>query len=142
MSVESLFEALPKDMRQTLGTVLAVVRALQERAHHAREHMASLDSALAAAEREPARGDETVREKQGDLTRDIRAARSRAEARFSELVTALETIRLDLLRLRAGVGTLESITVDLAAADAVGRETDRLVAGRREVDDFIRPRRN
>ena len=49
----------------------------------------------------------------------------------------LETVRLDLLRLQVGVGSVEHITRELAAATAVGEEADRLEAGRREVEAVI-----
>lgn len=56
------------------------------------------------------------------------ARRGGDDARKSELIAALETIRLDLLRLRAGTGSLESITADLAAAERIGQAADRAIA--------------
>jgi hypothetical protein len=52
-------------------------------------------------------------------------------------VTALESLRLDLLRLRAGAGTVEGITTDLEAARELGESADRLLAGAREVDAVL-----
>ena len=61
---------------------------------------------------------------------DLTAARDASRARLGESVAALETIRLDLLRLRAGAGSVDRVTADLAAAAEVGRAVDRLlVAG-------------
>jgi serine/threonine-protein kinase len=138
MSAEDMFAALPKDMRRQLGDVPAVLKALRARATSAREQMASLDESIAMAERAPAR--DAARQKQAALIDDLRSARQQVDARMSDVVMALETIRLDLLRLQSGVGSVEHITVDLAAAEEVGREADRLVAGRREVEDAIRRR--
>jgi serine/threonine-protein kinase len=138
MSAESLFASLGKDTRQLLGDVPAVLRALEDRAKSARQQMARLDASLADLERNPAR--QSTRERHESLVAECRAARGAAESRLTEVVTVLETLRLDLLRLHAGMGTVESITLDLAAADGVGRDTERLLAARREVDDLIAPR--
>jgi eukaryotic-like serine/threonine-protein kinase len=138
MSAESLFASLGKDTRQLLGDVPAVLRALEDRAKSARQEMARLDASLADLERNPAR--QSTRERHESLVAECRAARGAAESRLTEVVTVLETLRLDLLRLHAGMGTVESITLDLAAADGVGRDTERLLAARREVDDLIAPR--
>jgi serine/threonine-protein kinase len=138
MSAEDMFAALPKDMRRQLGDVPAVLRALRQRATSAREQLASLDDSIVVAERAPARA--ASKQKQEALVADLRSARQQVDGRMSEVVTALETIRLDLLRLQAGVGSVEHITLDLAAAEEVGREADRLVAGRREVEDALRRR--
>jgi len=134
MSAESLFQSLPKPLRESLGDVPAVLRGLQERAHATREQIAKLDSVFAS-------GTGDAREHAGDkreaLAGDVKKSRAVAEARLAELVTALETVRLDLLRLQAGIGSPESITQDLAAAAEVGREADRLVAGLGEADAAI-----
>jgi len=137
MSAESLFQSLSKPLRESLGDVPAVLRGLQERAHATREQIAKLDAVFAS-------GTGDAREHAGDkreaLAGDVKKSRAVAEARLAELVTALETVRLDLLRLQAGIGSTESITQDLAAAAEVGREADRLVAGLGEADAAIRRR--
>jgi hypothetical protein len=52
-------------------------------------------------------------------------------------VAALETIRLDLLRLRAGAGSVDRITADLAAAGEIGETVDRLLAAGEEIDKVV-----
>jgi eukaryotic-like serine/threonine-protein kinase len=136
MSAEDMFAALPKEMRRQLGDVPAVLKSLRQRATSAREQIASLDQSIVMAERAPAR--DAAKQKQAALVDDLRSARQQVDSRMSDVVTALETIRLDLLRLQSGVGSVEHITVDLAAAEEVGREADRLVSGRREVEDALR----
>jgi hypothetical protein len=131
ISAEALFQSLPKALRESLGDVPAVLRTLQERAHAVREQIDKFDAVLATSSgNSPGRAD-AQREA---LTSDVKAARKTAESRLSELVTALETVRLDLLRLQAGVGKPESITQDLAAAAAVGQDADRLIAALGEAD--------
>ena len=55
-------------------------------------------------------------------------------------MTALENLRLDLLRLHAGAGNAEGITRDIIAAAALGDEADRLLAGAEEVEESLKTR--
>ncbi|UCD24306.1 MAG: serine/threonine protein kinase [Gemmatimonadota bacterium] len=59
-----------------------------------------------------------------------------AMERLSATVAALETLRLDLLRLHAGNVTLDELTQDIEAADQVRREIDRHLEAAREVEDL------
>jgi len=59
--------------------------------------------------------------------------RDAAEQRLGTVVASLELIRLDLLRLRAGATTLESVTQDLTRASEIGEQTGRLVRAAEEV---------
>jgi hypothetical protein len=52
-------------------------------------------------------------------------------------VGALETIRLNLLRLHAGSGTIEGVTTHLDLAAEVSAEVERMLAARREVDQAL-----
>jgi hypothetical protein len=53
-------------------------------------------------------------------------------------VAALENIRLDLLRLKAGVGTVDQLTADLNAARDLQHEIDLAVEANREVEEALR----
>jgi hypothetical protein len=53
-------------------------------------------------------------------------------------VEALETIRLNLLRLYAGSGSVQNLTTDLGLAREVATEINRQLAARREVDEVLR----
>ncbi|MDH3497558.1 MAG: serine/threonine protein kinase [Gemmatimonadota bacterium] len=55
--------------------------------------------------------------------------------RLATAVAALETLRLDLLRLHAGTGTLDELTRNLEAARRIGDEVDAALAGQRETRD-------
>jgi hypothetical protein len=72
------------------------------------------------------------------LLKNLGTSKAAAGARLEELVAALETIRLDLLRLRAGTSTVEGTTADLAAADEIAAQTERLLAGQEEVERLTR----
>jgi len=59
-----------------------------------------------------------------------------ATERLSATVAALETLRLDLLRLHAGNVTLDELTQDIEAAEQVRLEIDRHLEAAREADDL------
>ncbi len=138
MSAEAMFDSLPREQRAALGDVPAVLRELEAHARVARARIGELDAGIAEAQhgRGAQRGVSTSR--QDALVADLTERRARAEERLSELVTALENVRLDLLRLRTGGGSVEGVTRDIAAARAFGEEADRLLASGREVEDAIR----
>ena len=133
MTAEALFDELPKATRQSLGDVPEVLRGLEAHARIARARIEELDAAIAAAQG----GFGRAADRQGALVRDLREARASAENRLGAAVTALESLRLDLLRLRAGAGSVEGMTADLAAAKELGENADRLLAGAREVDAVL-----
>jgi serine/threonine-protein kinase len=135
MSAESLFASLPNALRESLGDVPKVLHGLEAHARSVRARIEELDASLAEAQRGPSRAVATDR--QDALVNDLVAARDRAQTRLEELVTALENLRLDLLRLRAGGGSFDGITIDLAAAKEFGLEADRLLASGREVEQAL-----
>ena len=71
------------------------------------------------------------------LDRDLHVARDAAKQRMADAVTALEGIRLNLLRLTAGAGSVDSLTADLAAARDVAEDVRRLLEGRQEVEAHL-----
>ncbi|MEP6493855.1 MAG: serine/threonine-protein kinase [bacterium] len=136
MSAEAIFESFSKEQRASLGDVPKVLHGLEAHARSVRTRITELDQALGEVQRGPSRG--SSNERQDALVADLVATRERAEARLEELVTALENLRLDLLRLRAGGGSIDGITLDLAAAREFGAEADRLLASGKEVEDTLR----
>lgn len=110
MSAEALYVGRPKEVRQTLGDVPSVLHGLEAQA----------------------------RAMQEQLVADLRAARATAEQRLADIVTALDTLRLNLLRLHAGAGSAESITQDLASAKSLGEDVDRLLEGGAEAERVVR----
>jgi serine/threonine-protein kinase len=138
MSAEALYTSFPKAVRESLGDVPAVLRALEAHAHAARARIEELDATLAQAQHAPRGGSSDQR--QEALVADLHTARVKAEARLADVVTALENVRLDLLRLHAGAGSTEGITQDLAAARVLGEDADRLLAGVREAEDALKSR--
>jgi hypothetical protein len=138
MSAESIYESFPKDVRQSLGDVPGVLRALESQARAARARITELDATLVEARRDSNVAASSARK--DSLVADLETERERADARLSQVVTALENLRLDLLRLHAGAGSAEGITRDILAASALGEEADRLLAGVKEVEETLKAR--
>ncbi|HEY8175268.1 MAG TPA: serine/threonine-protein kinase [Gemmatimonadaceae bacterium] len=139
-SAQALFEELPKDLRRSLGDVPVVLQELESQARVVRARIEQLDATITETHTGIGSGRADTRGKQDALIADLREARVRAEERLANLLTALETTRLDLLRLRAGHGSAESITQNLLAAKTLGEDVDRLLSGRAEVDAALRGR--
>ena len=68
------------------------------------------------------------------IVTDLSAERDLVQQRLKDAVAALETIRLNLLRLHAGTGTVQSLTTDLGLAREVVEEISGQVDGHREVE--------
>ena len=136
MSAEAIYSGLAKDQRKLLGDVPAVLHGLEAHARAMRTRIADLDRSLVEAQGTSARAATAAHQEK--LVTDLRATRSAAEQRLSDVVTALETLRLDLLRLQAGAGSAESITQDLSSARALSDDVDRLLEGQHEVELVVK----
>ena len=135
-AADDLYASLPKPMRAALPELPAVLSRLEQQARAVRARIEQLEQSLADAESSASPGAAATH--RASLTADLTLARNAAKARLGETVAALETIRLDLLRLRAGVGTVDRITADLNAAGDIGAAVDRLLAASEEVDETLR----
>jgi serine/threonine-protein kinase len=111
-AAEELFAALPAAQRERLGDVPALVARLQADAERLRA--------------------------QADTDASGEAPAGRAAERLRVTVAALEAVRLDLLKLHAGAGSLDELTRDVEAARELGRRVDAELAardaGRRALD--------
>jgi serine/threonine-protein kinase len=120
VAAAELFAALPTAYRQQLDELPAIVASLEARAAEAR---AEIDVLAAIA---PSGSDDA----------EVLAARRKAAAaHLAESVTALESIRLDLLRLHAGAVDVAPLTTLMDAARRIGEDLDRLAEAQREVED-------
>jgi serine/threonine-protein kinase len=125
VAASELFAALPKEYREQLAELPATVAALEARAAEARADM-DVVAALAPS----GSGDASA----------LGARRDAAKARLAESVAALESIRLDLLRIHAGAGDLAPLTTLMDAARRVADDLNRLAAAQQEVEAATRPR--
>jgi serine/threonine-protein kinase len=93
-------------------------------------------NALPPAEREQVKDVPEVVER---LEKEAEVLRARGETgeRLAETVAALENLRLGMLKLRAGTGTLGDLTEWLERAREVGEYVDRRVAAESEVKGLL-----
>jgi len=124
MAAEQLYEGLHKDVRRSLGDVPAVLRQLEGHAERMRARVEELDRAREDAANEP-------------IAQEIRGTRDAAGERLHNVVGALERLRLELLRLHAGSGDVERMTLDLSAARALTDDIRSRAQAQREVNDML-----
>ena len=124
MAAEQLFDSLPKETRDALGDLPAVLRRLQDDAQALRKMYEGLQEAIADA------GDAASSSQYADVL----ATRDETHAKLGETVGALETIRLNLLRLHAGSATVEGLTTHLGLAAEVSEEVERLISAYKSMD--------
>jgi serine/threonine-protein kinase len=148
MAADQIFESLPKDSRKALEDLPSLVRRLEAEAQGMRARVEELNamiaglgdealSAQSATLRENPAG-AVVGDQRSKLRADLIAKREQASQRLAVSVAALENIRLDLLRLKAGVGTVDQLTADLDAARDLQAEIALAIESRREVEVLIR----
>lgn len=129
MAAEQLYESLPKETRHALRELPAILRRLQDDAQLLRKRHDDLHEAIQVA------GDAaTSPEYTG-----IRATRDEIHTKLGETVGALETIRLNLLRLHAGSLSVQGLTTHLGLAAEVSEQVERLVEAHDEIDRFRYP---
>ncbi len=128
LAAEQLYERLPKATRQALGDLPALLERLQRSAQMLRTRHEELTSAIDMQRRTNDAPDvDALREERDDVHDRLTAA-----------VSALETIRLNLLRLHAGSAAVEGLTTHIGLAEEVSDEIERMVAARAEIDASLR----
>jgi predicted Ser/Thr protein kinase len=133
-AVVSLYESLPADAQRALPGLRRTVEGLEEDAQRMRGLLDECDATLEGLEgRFPTVGDTTGRVAQ------VRALRDQAAQRMQQAVAALETLRVDLLRLTAGTVALDAVTTRLGTAREVAADLERLLDAREEVDRLLEP---
>ena len=136
MAAEQLFDELPREARRQLRDLPDVVRRLERDAQKMRLRLEELNEALEGT-RDEGRGkggDVAIPARHDRIVSDLEAERELVQARLGDAVRALETIRLNLLRLHAGSGSVRNLTTDLGLARSVAQEIGFLLEGRREVE--------
>jgi serine/threonine-protein kinase len=119
VAASELFAALPKEYREELSELPAIVAALEARAAEARAEV-DLLAGMAPSE---------------SHTELLADRRKTAASQLADSVAALEGIRLDLLRLHAGASDLKPLTTLLDAARRVGEDLGRLAEAQEEAED-------
>ena len=136
MAAEQLFEELPRETRHQLRELPDVVRRLEQDAQKMRQRLEELNDALGGKGNDgPGKlGDAVPGAPHDRIVADLETERNLVHTRLADAVKALETIRLNLLRLRAGSGSVQSLTTDLGLAREVAAEINLLLEGRREIE--------
>lgn len=125
-AAEQLFESLPRETRAALGDLPDVLARLQDDSRSLRRRYDRLQEALAGSSEAT------------DGADDLRRLRDETHLRLREAIGALEMIRLSLLRLHAGLASVESLTTHLGVAADVSAQVERLIAAHDEVERELR----
>jgi hypothetical protein len=131
----ALFEALDKETRRALGDLPDVVQRLERHARGVRARLADIERTITETRIASPTLQATRR---ASLVADLEAAREAVQRRLGQVAEALESIRLGLLRLRVGEGTVEGVTEDLTEARAIGEQTVRLLQAEEEAEAVLR----
>ncbi len=118
-AAEALYAALPPAERRQLAEVPALLRQLEGDVQALRRQELALTRALGEAAGRT------------DVVRDLESARNAGGAKLATALSALENLRIDLLRLSAGQAAGPGLTEHLEAARRIGREVDARI----EVDE-------
>ena len=132
-ATDHLYQSLPKAVRKELAALPDTVLRLERNATTLRASIDSFDEHLAAFER-GGRRDAAVEA-------ELREARELAAGRLGQTIAALESIRLDLLRLQLGRLGVESVTASLEAARHVGTQIAYVAEAHDEVERLLEPDR-
>lgn len=111
-AAEALFAALPPPERAQLAEVPGLLRQLEGDVRALRRQDQAMIRALAEAAGRV------------DLVRDLESARKAGSAKLASALSALENLRIDLLRISAGQAAGPGLTEHLEAARRIGREVD------------------
>ncbi|MDH4352132.1 MAG: hypothetical protein OEW56_13370, partial [Gemmatimonadota bacterium] len=130
LAADHLYQALPKRTQRELPDLPDVVRRLETDAHSMRRRVEELNDLIGQVGDD----DRVGGERRAKLREELRTTRDAAQAKMLEAVTALETIRLGLLRLQAGTATADGITQDLAVARGLLGEMGELAEAAEEVE--------
>src|SRR6185369_7683948 len=130
-ATDHLYDALPKAVRKELAALPETVRVLERNATTLRASIDSCDEHLMAFER-GGRRDAAVEA-------ELREARDLAAGRLAQTIAALESIRLDLLRLQMGRVGVESVTASLTAAQRVSTQIAFVAEAQDEVERLLQP---
>jgi hypothetical protein len=134
MAAEQLFEQLPRETRRELRELPEVVRRLENDAQKMRPLVEELNDALGGTGKGTDRQDVAAAARHDRIVADLAAERDLVQRRLGDAVKALETIRLSLLRLHAGAGSVQRLSTDLGLARDVAAEINLLLEGHREID--------
>jgi len=134
LAAEQLYDALPKATRAKLKELPDALRRLEGDAQRLRARLDELQDALAGGEASTAPADDPIGRRRAEVRQALEAERGLVERRHADAVAALESIRLSLLRLHAGTGSVETLTTDLGLSREISADAQRLLEAHRELE--------
>src|SRR5438876_1245325 len=139
MAAEQLYDTLPKETRQQLRELPDVVHRLEQDAQRMRARLEELQEALSDVGQRgtPGTPDPAIGARHDRIVADLSAERDLVQQRLKDAVAALETIRLNLLRLHAGTGSVRSLTTDLGLARDLARNIGAQVEAYGEIEKAL-----
>jgi hypothetical protein len=140
-ATDALFQALPAPLKKDLAKLPQTVRTLENDAQTLRSQITQLDRSLAdlGGDRGSAESAAGARERQRMIA-DLTATRDVARSRLAASVTALENIRLGLMRLQLGSAPVASVTTAILDAQRIAREIALAVEASVEVEAALKRR--
>ena len=111
-AAEALFAALPAAEQRRMIEVPGLIRELEGDVQAMRRQEVALTRSLVEAAGRP------------EAVRELEAARRHGSAKLQAALSALENLRIDLLRISAGQAAGPGLTAHLEAARRIGREVD------------------
>jgi hypothetical protein len=124
VAIDDLFAALPGEYRESLRDLPAIARRLTARATDLRTTIDRVNATAGGASTAANQALEKVK--------------SAHALRLTETVTALERLRIGMLRLHGGLADLRPVTTALEVARAIDRDVGRLIEGQADVSGVRR----
>ncbi len=115
----ALFSALPVSARRDLRDAKPRIERLEHSLRSLADRERELERALADAGTATPGTDVALHARRGELVSGLSAARDETIVRRERLASALENVRLQLLRLKSGLGVADDVSAELRAAEAV-----------------------
>jgi serine/threonine-protein kinase len=144
MAAADLFRALPKPLQKQLGDLPSLLEKLEDDARSMRKRVETLGEQLSKLGGPEGSASSTlgtqaaIADRREQIAIELGSARDASSKRLASAVAALENIRLDLLRLQAGAGSMESLTSSIEAARHIGTTIDATLEGREDTERILR----
>src|SRR6185437_1186060 len=110
---------MPPKLRRNLRDADTRIKALEVVMRDLADRQRSIDDAIAEAGTATPGGDTALRSRHSELLGDFSRARTDVIARRERLAGVLENVRLQLLRVKSGLGSPSDVVAELITADAV-----------------------
>jgi hypothetical protein len=133
-SLALMVDALPAADRRRLGAVRDLATRLERGVRDLERRRRDLDRLLTEAELDRVGTGAAMDQQRADLRRDVQAEQERLDGLRAAALDALETIRLQLIRVRGGIASAESVEGTLTAARTIAARVEAAIvaAGREE----------